>query len=202
MVEHPLSKRKVGSSILPGGKLLAPQIDKRTTKRTSRSFVACGLYTVLNCRIDERLDTPVGLDASFALLLSQLCHHGPVSGSLTASEIASQPGLLFPSSQRGSTRLVALCTPAEFHRPGCKFALAFFVCLFVLVGASGLRAVCGRRLRSAGRLGKEDELDQLTLVIESLSRIVSPCSAAGWLTTFGRPGCVDHVSVFARCESV
>ena len=64
VVEHPLSKRKVGSSILPGGKLLAPQIDKRTTKRTSRSFVACGLYTALDCRIDERLDTPVGLDAS------------------------------------------------------------------------------------------------------------------------------------------
>jgi hypothetical protein len=83
----------------------------------------------------------VGLDASFVLMLSQLCHHGPVSGSLTASEIASQPGLLFPSFQRGSTRLVALCTPAEFHRLGCKFALFLVVCF----GRCEWAACCVRR---------------------------------------------------------
>ena len=142
MVEHPLSKRKVGSSILPGGNLLAPQ----TTKRTSRSFVSIGLYTALLCRTDERVDTVVCLHASFTVLLSlPYRHHGPVSGSLTASRIAGQPGGLFPSFQRESTHLVARYTPAEFHRPGRRIALSF---LF-LIGASGQRAVYGMLVKAA-----------------------------------------------------
>jgi hypothetical protein len=95
VVEHPLSKRKVGSSILPGGKFLAIVSRSIVVGVGRERGVLCAVFALL------RLPPPQSHAAFFCLLLPLLKPHASSNMHTAYYGLCGAPTVSFYWSKNG-----------------------------------------------------------------------------------------------------